>query len=261
MTWAVAYEVDWRDVFTALGSVDLNSPGNTLTFDGITWTTPAVADGNPVDQEACTTWELDASGLHCVDIDNSRMDALNNGAPHLYATLPAIAANTATPFEADPSRSYLWQCFVSSLTLQGIEDEGCGVAMYRLDQGIGVGNQQMTVAALGFRGGSGPRNFAEEGQSATPGGFNTSFALDCPTIHTTCSRRQMCYAGDFAAGAFPAQPDLRSIGIARLNTAFMDNDLNFDPPTWRLAMYHNCPTFAGNAYDGVIQRVRLLQGP
>jgi len=261
MTYATVYEIDWRDVFASLGVVNLNSPGASFTFEGVTWRTPAVADGNAVDQVASVVWQVDAAGLHCESPDNSRMTATTDQAPHVYTTLLQLAANTATPFEADPTRDYIWQCFVSSLTLVQLEDEGAGVSFYKVNQGTAVGNQQMSVCALGHRNGL-DGNLAESGVGPTPNGNRRSdIFLNCPTIHSVCSRRQQYYAADFdaGAGAFADLDQLEQIGMSRLGTAVIDNDLCFDPPLWRLACYHNCPTPSPNAYVGVIQRSRLLQ--
>ncbi len=260
MPWNVVYEVDWRDVFTSLGAVDLNSPGNTLTFDGVTWTTPAVVDGNPVDQVASTTWALEAGGLRAVSPNNSRMLATNNSAPHIYATLAALGANTATPFAADTTRKFMFQVYVSALTVIASNASGAGVAVYKTDLGAALGNANIAASYLGHFN-SNPNNIFQAGVGGAPGANSRpdEAPQDIPTVHYVKSGMRFDgYCGDLVADDWPDNEDLHYIGSYR-DTTDLENDVIGDNVRMRVALYHNAAALSPNAYDGTIQRFRILQ--
>ncbi len=261
MAYQVAYEVDWRDAFNALGTVNLDSPGTSLTYDGVTWRTPAVADGNPVDQVSSTLWQLEAGGLRCVEPDNSTMTATNNGAPHLYASLLDLANNASSPFEADPTLSYIFQVYVSSISLTPANNEGAFVALYKLDFGVSIGNATIALSVHGQRtGGQGLINYARAGAGALPASQDrTNLSVEVPSIHWTSPQRIMFFGAPWNGvdDDWPSNPELRFIGGFRA-LGDLQNDVVCDPPEFRVACGHTSQTIS-SSYDGTIQRFRILQ--
>lgn len=260
MPWSVAYEVDWRDVFTSIGAVNLNAPGSTLTFDGVTWRTPAIADGNPVDQVASTSWALEAGGLRAVSPNNPRFNATNNSAPHIYATLQDLAANSATPFEADSTRKYIFQAFVSDITVPGTNESGAGVAIYKVDQGGTIGNANFGWAALGHFNVT-PNNFDQAGTGGAPGANSRPDVAPqgvCSLHYAKSGARMDMYCTALVADDWPANGSFNYVGSWR-PTSDLDNDIVCDNRVFRVALVHNAPTPTPNAYDATIERFRILQ--
>lgn len=259
--YVVLYDVDWRDAFADLGAVDLNSPGATLTYEGITWTTPAIADGSATDQVTSTSWGLTSTGLRCVEPDNSTFTATNVSAPHIYATLADIAANSVSPFDGDPTRQYLFQVFVSaqSLTPAGVENEGAGVGIYKDDFGGGVGNANISMSMLGHRIGVDGTNFFRAGVGALPSSRGFVLDFDVPTLLYNGSGGSIDgYCIDFDVDDWPANSGLRKIAGYRNPAGDIDNDTIQDPLQIKFASVHTSASVA-SLYDGTIQRTRLLR--
>ncbi len=260
MPWVTAYEVDWRDAHTALGDVDLNFVGSSFTYEGVTWKTPSVARGNPFNQDTAVIWGLEAAGLRATSIDNSRFTTGNNNAPHIFAFLTELAANTATPFVADPTRSYILQGFVSAYTGISAVNTGAYVAFYKVTNNpAGVG-PNFTSSARGSRGGTPPVNFGIAGVGAAPPGYSRlDLNLPVMSVHYKAGGRNMTYCSAFGAGAFLDNGSLR-FEAGHKDTTEFHNDVVMDPEFFRVApAIHNTPNFSPNAYDATFQRFRLQQ--
>ncbi len=263
MVWRVVYEVDWRDAFTSLGAVDLDSVGSSFTFQGITWKTPSVARGNPFDQEPSTTWALEAGGLHCVSPDNTRFTTTNNNAPHIFAFLDEVAANTATPFSADPTRQYLLQGFLSDFTNEPVVNSGAYVAVYKVTNTPTGVAANFCASAVGERGGVPPVNFGMAGPGVAPDGYSRldlGNGADVPVLSVHyIANRCGTYASAFGAGAFLPNSSLRFEAAQKDITEFAP-DVVMDPEFFRLApVVNNASNNSPNAYDATFQRMRLLQ--
>ncbi len=260
MSYQVAYEVDWRDAFSALGNVDLDSPGASFTYDGVTWRTPSVAGGNPVDQVSSARWALEAGGLRCIEPNFSTMTATNNSAPHVYATLTDLANNDSSPFEPDPTRSYVFQVYVSAISLTPANNEGAFVVLYKNDFGVSIGNATIALCVQGTRTGGSLGNYARAGAGSLPSSQDRlDIAVDVPSIHWTSPQRIMFYAAPWnnVDDEWPLNSSLRFIaGFRALGE--MQNDVVCDPPEFRVACGHTSQTLS-SSYDGTIQRIRILQ--
>lgn len=266
MPWATVYEVDWRDAFTSLGAVDLNSVGSSFTFDSIEWKTPSLARGNPVNQVASISWGLVAGGLRCDSPDNSRFVTTNNSAPHIWALLTEIAANDVSPFEPDATKPYLIQGFWSSLVSEtGFDLSGAHVAIYKVTgDPAGVG-PNFCACGAGRQLGVINVNFGTAGVgSAPPRDIRNDLTppLNTLCVHYRGANRDAAYAAAFDTsgdGAFPANGALRFCGAHKDTTEFAP-DLVMDPQFFRVApAVNNAVGFSPNAYDCTFERFRLLQ--
>lgn len=259
--WEVVASFDWRTAHTVLGTTDLNFVGSSLTYLGVVFKTPSVARGNAFNQVACTTWRLEATGLRAVSPDNSRMNAGITQAPHVYATLGEIAANTATPFSPELQRRYMWQVFasVSAGTTAAPAESGTGAAIYDVDRGVTLGNAWLSKALLGR---STPINFCSTGVSVAP----PIRSIPAPGVGVSgvffigSGAYIDFYAGGLVAGEMPFPKDMTLIASGRDVGTDNDNDPPGNSPTdMRLASVHNQEIFAPNAYDCTIQQSRLLR--
>ena len=268
LAWEVVYEVDFRDARTAIGSdVDLDSPGNSFTFEGITWVTPAVVNGFPVDQVSSSTWELDLNGLSVNIPDNSRMISTNTSAPSIIASLADISANTATPFDGDPTRIYRAEVFISSqaFTVAGPADEGSGIAIGK-NNGPAGSNQTLSNSNVGIQGGTTFVPSFESESGASPANFDRSdlagSQLDVPVI--VCAAPGLRYRGGFVtsfdttAFRLPGITD-RFCGAGQDGVLSTDEDTVGDPSLgYNFHIFHNSPTLT-STYRTTIQRFRLLR--
>lgn len=252
MAWEVVYELDWRDAFTALGFTDLSAAGTSFAYDGVTWTTP-----NP--QVATTAWALEAGGLHCRQPSNSRFTATNHNAPHVYATLYGLGANASSPFEADPARQYIFQCYVTSVSLTPVNNEGAFMGIYRQNLGSALGNANLAATSLGQYSGAGPINWARGGVSGAPGNAGRPDRSDAVlTVHWVSAQRVNFFCAPWnGVGDWPTNGQMRSIGSYR-STVDFNNDLMADPVLFRVACAHNSPSLS-SGYDGTIERFRIQQ--
>ncbi len=261
-----AYEVDWREAFSDIGAVDLNSPGATLSYDGITWQTPSLANGYANQVSALTSWALTANGLEAVDVNGGSIAANTFSYPAIFASLSAIGANTATPFEADPTRRYLLQVFVSSSN-PTVNDEYSGVGLYK-PNGIPTGGYSTSVSAFGQRSGTAEIPVSVGGNTGSPASLervdltpvgDVSYRL--PVLNYAGSGKTIdFYNAPYDSGeafAWPSNSDLRFVGSYSENTE-MDNDTPGDPfEGWDVFMLHSARS--PSTYSAVIQRFRLLQ--
>lgn len=256
--WTEVALIDWRDARTAVGSdVNLDTLGSSFTYNGVTWKTPSVARGNPLNQVASVVWKLVASGLYCESPDNSRLSASGQTAPHVYAFLSELG--TGYGFAADPTRGYFWQCYASSLagTTASPAQSGIGACMYKVDEGVALGNGMLTKCALGQ---SVPQNFCTSSKFGAPGTVVRSSTNDVLGIFYNGSGSYVdCYTGSLVAGDFPEPHEMEFLGSWRHTGGDSDNDLFCDPDRFRIAAFHNQEIFSPNAYVGNIQRSRLLQ--
>lgn len=257
MAWSVVYEVDFRDAFTALGETDLDFVGSSFTFQGIEWKTPSVARGNPFDQGSSAIWRLQAGGLRCDSPAFLGFSAANNSTPHVYASLEELAANTETPFDGDPTRKYMWQCYVSAITGVSTADRsGAGCGIYKIDRGVTLGNATLTACCVG---GDPLRNLFQAGKSIAP--LSTVRADIARSVPIVMYRGSGSYVDGYAGswtGDWPAFDAVALVGSYRDSATDNDNDMVADPPFFRFAVYHHDPTL-GSVYDATIERVRLLQ--
>ncbi len=261
-----AYEVDWREAFADLGAVDLNTPGATLTYDGITWQTPSAGNGYANQVAASTSWGLTANGLEVVDVNGGSAAANSFSLPSIFASLNAIGANTVTPFEADPTRRYLLQVFVSSSN-PTVNDEYSGVGLYK-PNGIPAGGFSASLSAFGQEAGVSEIPLCIAGNTSSPA---TLQRVDLVPVGDVSYRFPVLnYAGsgktiDFynapydssAAFSWPSNGALRFVGSYAENTE-MDNDTPGDPfEGWDVMMLHAAP--GQSSYGAVIERFRMLQ--
>jgi hypothetical protein len=126
----VLWEIDWPGVFNDQGTVDLRAAGATITVDGVTMRNLAAADGDPNNPVAANVFETAAAGLDCQMSGagtNSDWDANTPLGPALLVTLDDVA--TALGFDPDPTRTYIAQCFVPTVTRDTATNfvgSGCG---------------------------------------------------------------------------------------------------------------------------------------
>lgn len=130
------YDLDFRDAHASLGTVNLNSPGASFTYDGITWRTPdSGVDGFAVNQAAMTSWELDSAGL-TVDTGgaNTSMFVNNIDCPLIYASLSDIAS--AAGFELDPYADWLIEARIPVQLFDGVTTarQGSFVMFYKSEE-------------------------------------------------------------------------------------------------------------------------------
>lgn len=274
--WREVYRVDFRDVFTSLGAVDLNTPGATVVIDGVTWQTSSVAV-NGSDMATSVSFGITANGLEVVGAGNGRANPGVVTAQAIWASLFDLANNTSTPFDADPTQEYLIQAYVSAGNADA-NHEMSGVFAFREDALDPVSNNLPGDPALyrtfyGFINSVGPDALEGTGGTSTspsrityrPADFNTPVGGDydtpnVPTLHYK-------YAGHFQHGGapwdtveddFPGQSDLQFFSVSR-DATDVENDVVAHP---RFGFFcgvgHVCENSSDN-YNAVIQQYRILQ--
>ncbi len=257
--WSRVYEVDWRDAFTDLGAVDLNAPGNTLTYEGVTWATPSIANTGVDQVAASTSWGLTANGLEIVGVNGGVLLASGPSFPHIFCNLADLAANTDTPFDGDPTRGYLIQAYVSAGNANA-NGEQSGVGLYKIE-GIPFAGFSTTFVSFGQEVAVADIPIMTAGNTGAPGTFTRSdltvTPFEVPTIHYASTGKTIDgFAGEFGAD-WPDNEDLRFIASYAENLE-IDNDTPGDPFVgFRFVLGH----FAGAAsgYNAVIQRFRVCQ--
>lgn len=261
--WTCVYEIDWREAFADLGAVDLNSPGNTLTFQGVQWATPSVANSGINQASSATSWALSANGLEMVGGVFGSISSAGPSFPHIFANLADIAANTAMPFDGDPTRKYLLQVFVSSTNAAAANEES-GIGLYAIAGApTGTGDGFMFVSIGSFGGVNNSPSGVADINPGTPtrfsrtdlGGAPPAVLFDAPTLHYAGSGNTMdAYAASFDdTGAWPDNDTFRAIGGTSPGTDF-NAAMPQDPVEgWRVAIGHN------GTFDGVIQQTRICQ--
>lgn len=263
--WTTVYEVDFRDVFASLGAVDLNTAGATFTFDNITWATPNVANTGADMNVSSSSFGIAAGGLNVAGQGGGSIVASSLTMTHIFANLADLAANDATPFDGDPTRHYLLQCFVSASTAD-TNGEEAGVGLYKVTIfPVAGGGQSTTFNTFGFNTATAAVPSCSAGSGGSPsrlsrldllGSGGTDF--DCPTIHYNGSGKLVdAWAGSFSdTGDWPAESALRSIGNYAA-TAQFDGNVTGDPISgWRFTLGM---AGGGVGTDFTIQRARLRQ--
>jgi len=263
--WQVMYDVDFRDAHTALGNVDLNSPGASFTYEGIPWTTPAVANGFPVDQVTSTSWGLTSAGLAVLEPDDSRMNATNSSAPSVVASLADIAQNSRTPFDGDPSRKYRAEVYVSAQSGITVNGEGSGVAI-AMNATVWGAAVNMEVCLLGrtnnnsgepfwFSAQGIPANVFEREDLVGDGQNVTIVVADASGLRVRAGWANIFDGTDWSAPGF----NDKFIASGCDGVLDTDEDTVGDAiDSYNFHVAHTSPT-AVSAYQATIQRFRLLR--
>jgi hypothetical protein len=266
VTYQCVYIVDWRDAFAQLGPVDLNTPGATLTYQGVTWTTPNVANSGVDQISATTSWGLTANGLEIVGVNGSNVAGNNPTFPHIFANLAAIGANTSTPFDADPTLRYRLQAFVPDGN-GNVNFEESGIGLYK-PNGVPAGGYSSTFVTHGFNAGVAGIPSASAGNTSSPARLSRpdlvpagTVSYRIPTILYASSGKTIdCYSAPYdsaAPFAWPSNAELRFIGGYAEPTE-LDNDTPGDPfQGWRVCLGHAGGVASG--YNATIQRLRICQ--
>jgi len=257
----LCYTIDWREVFATLGAVDLNSPGASVTFEGVTWQTPSVANSGINQVASGGTWALTANGLEMTTGVFGSVSSAGPSFPHIFANLADIAV--AAPWEGDPTRKYIIQAFVSSTNAAALNEEsGCGLYSVA-GMPTGTGDGFMFVSLGFFNATANTPSATGDINPGAPGRFNRSdlggsppaILMDAPTLAYAGSGNTMDgYAASFDdTGDWPNNGTFR--GIGGLSPS---NDFNAAMPqdpqvAWRVAFGHN------GTFDGVIQQSRICQ--
>lgn len=270
--WQEVFRIDFRDVFAAQGAVDLNSLGTTVVIDGVTWETPTVARNGQNMVLANTSFGITANGLEVVDANNNRLNPGTVTGHALFASLFDIAKNTKTPFEADPTRNYLFQIYVSSQANIG-ERDNSGVFIFRDDFGSGIGDnlggdQALYISRLGTFGGFIDTIEGTGGTGVSPPSFIYNAADFTPPLPFTnvptlwySSPQSMNMGGaawDDGNDDFPDQSDLQMFVTARDSTD-VENDIVFHPRNGFFCGMGHAGESGADTYDAVIQQFRILQ--
>ncbi len=262
--WQTVYEVDFRDAFASLGAVDLNSVGSSFTFEGIEWETPTVANSGFNMNTTSTTFALAAAGLVVTGQGGGSIVANALQMTSIFANLAEMAGNSATPFDGDPTRNYLLQCFVSASSAD-TNGEEAGVGLYKqpnLPQA--GGGFSTTFATFGFQGGDADVPSCTAGSTGSPSRLiradllgSAGVDFDCPTIHYAASGKLVnVYAGSFSdTGDWPDEATLRSIG-SYAPVAQFSNQAGDPVSGWRFTLGM---AGGGVGTDLTIQRARLRQ--
>lgn len=253
-------EIDWRDEFTAQGAVDLNSSGATLTDQaGATWQTPSVATGPGNQNNGSTAWSLTANGLQVVDCVAGASYGTNANpvTPSLWIDLAAAAA--AYGFDGDPTRQWLWQCYVSEQVNDAATNDNSGVAIRKVlsvPAGSGATHGQM-LCSVGFVLGSAAaaRAFGNVNASTGDVARTTPAGMDVPTVVYAGGTNGWMFAATWA-GDWPANSDLRMVAAYSPDN-LVTSAIPGDPQEgFRLSMFHQAAATTAN-YGATIQRSRL----
>lgn len=259
--WTHAYTLDFRAAHASLGDTDLNSAGASFTYQNVTWQTPSIANTGTNMNVASTTFGLTAAGLRVTGQGGGSIAATGPSFTHIFANLADIAANDASPFDGDPTRMWLLQCYVSATTAAGAGDES-GVGLYKITNipdspsgesttfnTYGFNTQAATPSCTAGTGGSPSRLNRNDLAEATSG-----IDYDCPTIQYTNSGKLVnVWAGSFSdTGDWPVEDTLRSIGNFAATNVFGQNTTG-DP----FAGFRFVVGMAGGGFDSTIQQARL----
>lgn len=149
--WECVVDIDWQAEFNRQGAVDLNAVGASLVDEnGAVWNTPAVANGDPADMTTgSTSFGLTANGIEVVDCANAGMNPTGSGGftPLIYIQLADLAS--AWGFEADPTRMYMFQSFVSIQENADDDIDHSGVALWKY-RDTPHGDEYMAQHGSGF---------------------------------------------------------------------------------------------------------------
>ncbi len=262
--WSTVYEVDFRDTFASLGAVDLNSAGASFTFEGIEWVTPNVANSGFDMNTTSTTFAIAAAGLVVTGQGGGSIVANALQMTCIFANLAEMAGNSATPFDGDPTRNYLLQCFVSASTAD-TNGEEAGVGIYKVPNLPQAGGGfATTFNTFGFNGSDADVPSCTAGSTGSPSRLirddllgSAGVDFDAPTIHYAASGKLInVYAGSFSdLGDWPAEDTLRSVG-SFAPTAQFSNQVGDPISAWRFTLGM---AGGGVGTDFTIQRARLRQ--
>lgn len=271
--WTEAYRLDFRDVFTSQGTVDLNSAGASVTIDGVTWRTPAVATTGVDMATANTSFGIDATGLRVVDPNSGQIRAGSTTGQIIYASLHDIAQNTRTPFDADVTREWLFQAYVSS-TNADENHEGSGVFVFRegsadpISNGL-PGDPANYRTMYGFINGVGPG--ALEGTGGTsistsrhtvrPAGYTSPDPdPNVPSLWYASPQSYQHGGGPWNStdDEFPAlDGNMEWFGTSR-DTTDVENDIVFHPRYGFFCGLGHSTENASDNLDATIQQYRIL---
>ncbi len=262
--WSTVYEVDFRDAFSSLGAVDLNSIGSSFTFEGIPWRTPTAGNSGFDMDTTSTTFALAAAGLVVTGQGGGSIVANALRMTCIFANLADMAGNSATPFDGDPTRNYLLQCFVSASAADSNGEEA-GVGLYKQPNIPQTGGGfSTTFNTFGFQGGDAAVPSCTAGSTGSPSRLiradllgSAGVNFDAPTIHYAASGKLVnVYAGSFSdTGDWPDEATLRSIG-SFAPTAQFSNQAGDPVSGWRFTLGM---AGGGVGTDLTIQRARLRQ--
>ena len=265
--WQEVYTVDFRD----LSATDLNTAGSTITIDGVTWQTPSAAVTGDNMSAANTSFGITANGLEVVGARNGLLNPNTITGNVIFASLYDISQNTASPFEADPTREYRFEAYVSSNNAAA-DTEISGVLAFRegsvqaVSNGLpGDGALHRTTLGYMAAAGAGTLEGAGDTGAGTPA-RQVYRAADLDTPQTTPNVPILHYkfAGNFTHGGgvwdagFPGNGDLQFFAISR-DATDVENDI-VAHPRWgfNIGVGHAASN-TNNTFDAVIQQFRILQ--
>lgn len=269
--WTEVYAIDFRDVFAALGAVNLNAAGSTFTYQGVQWETPSVARNGDAMQAAATSFGITANGLEVVGSTNSRIQPGTLTAQVIFAALEAIAANTETPFDADPSREYMLQAYVSAQN-PAADHEHSAVFMFREANTQPISNGLPGAGALyrtsvGRMNASGAAGTLESvgGTSVSPPRLTilpSSFTTPEPDPDVVnlwySNPAALQGGGGVYDSGFPLGEGMHYWATNRDSTDNEDDIIAHPRYGFFIGCGH-CSENANNTYNAVIQQFRILQ--
>ncbi len=254
--WTCVYELDLRDVAVA----DLNSIGSSFTHDGVTWLTPTVGNSGADMVTTATAFGITANGLEVDAAVGGDLSSNNPTAAHIYANLDALGANTRTPFEADPTRAYLIQAYVSVFSPAADFDEAA-VMLYKVTDVPVTSGNNITWASLARISAVTDTPSMVAGPNGTLTRLNRTdlppTVYDMPTLHYVGTGHSVdAYTGQFAP-SWAANEDLRFVG------SFAD-DVEVGlrvvgDPVAGMRIGLGFEGHGGAGVDATIQRVRICQ--
>ena len=262
--WSTVYEVDFRDVFAAQGAIDLNIVGSSFTFQGITWETPTVGNSGVDMNVSSSGFGIAAGGMVVTGQGGGSIVATGPSMTSIFANLLGMGANSATPFEADPTRAYLLQCYVAASTAD-TNGEEAGVGLYKVADIPQVGgNISTTFNTFGFNQATLDVPSCTAGSGGSPSRLNrldllgsAGIDFDCPTIHYAASGKLInVFAASFSdTGDWPDEDTFRSIG-SFAPTAQFSGTVGDPDGGWRFTLGM---AGGGVGTDFTIERARLRQ--
>ena len=266
--WQEVYAVDFR----TLDVTDLNTSGNTITIDGVTWQTPSVAANNDAMSAANTSFGVTANGLEVVGARSGLVNPNTITGNIIYASLYDISQNSATPFEADPSREYRFEAYVSAQN-EAADTEFSGVLAFREGSTVAIsnglpGDGMLARTMLGQMGGSGSGTLEGAGDTGagTPARqLYRAADLTAPPTSPNVAILHYKYGGHFSHGggvwdtdAFPDNSDLTFFTVSRDDTD-VENDIVAHPRYGFFVGVGHAASNTNNTYNAVIQQFRILQ--